>query len=98
MGDVKRAVKRGWNSLGKMWNDVVEGSKQVGEKIGLGGVVHSDKTETKQRRAREAAAAANRPIPLPDEEELQRAARRRAARRTGGRASTVLSEEDRLGP
>jgi hypothetical protein len=39
-----------------------------------------------------------KPEPLvPDHETLQRVARRRAARRTGGRASTVLSE-DRLGP
>ncbi len=36
-------------------------------------------------------------IPLADEEELGRARRRRAARRSGGRASTVLSDENRLG-
>lgn len=36
-------------------------------------------------------------IPLPDEEELARIRRRRAASRGGGRSSTVLSE-DRFGP
>lgn len=36
-------------------------------------------------------------IPLPDEEALERERRRRAAKRTGGRASTVLTDEDRMG-
>lgn len=36
-------------------------------------------------------------IPLPDEEEIARARRRRNARRGGGRASTILSDSDRLG-
>jgi hypothetical protein len=36
-------------------------------------------------------------IPLPDEEELARVKRRRNARRGGGRASTVLSDDSRLG-
>ena len=36
-------------------------------------------------------------IPLPDEEELARIRRRRAAGRGGGRSSTVMSE-DRFGP
>lgn len=36
-------------------------------------------------------------IPLPDEEELARIRRRKAAGRSGGRSSTVLTEE-RFGP
>lgn len=36
-------------------------------------------------------------IPIPDEDELERVRRRRAARRTGGRNSTVLSDDDGLG-
>jgi hypothetical protein len=36
-------------------------------------------------------------VPLPDEEELDRVRRRRNARRSGGRASTVLSDDSRLG-
>ena len=36
---------------------------------------------------------------MPDEEELQRARRRKAAKRRGGRASTILTGDgDRLGP
>lgn len=45
---------------------------------------------------RQAAEIANAPaIPLPDEEELARVRRRR--NRTGGRASTVLTDDERLG-
>lgn len=36
-------------------------------------------------------------IPLPDEEELERVRRRRNAKRAGGRSSTVLTDETRLG-
>lgn len=36
-------------------------------------------------------------IPLPDEEELSKISRRRAAPR-GGRVATFLSEDERLGP
>jgi hypothetical protein len=42
-------------------------------------------------------AAAQPAIPLPDEEELARIRRRRAARRTGGRDSTILAGDDTLG-
>lgn len=42
--------------------------------------------------------AADKVIPMPDEEELTRQARRKNSGRAGGRASTVLSEDDRLGP
>ena len=59
------------------------------------------KTPRKKVRAREAAAEEERVknIPLmPDEEALQRARRRKAASRTGGRASTVLTgDDDKLG-
>lgn len=46
-------------------------------------------------KAQQPVAAAA--IPMPDEEELERVNRRRNSRRAGGRASTVLTEEDRLG-
>lgn len=36
-------------------------------------------------------------IPLPDEDELERVRRKRNARRGGGRASTILSDDNRLG-
>ena len=43
---------------------------------------------------------ANRPLLMPDQEELQRAHRRKLAKRKGGRSSTILSTsaDDRLGP
>jgi len=45
-----------------------------------------------------ASDAASKPaIPLPDEEELARIRRRRAARRTGGRDSTILTGDDSFG-
>jgi hypothetical protein len=37
-------------------------------------------------------------VPLPDEEEIKRNKRRSVAGRGGGRASTILTQEDRLGP
>ncbi len=60
------------------------------------------KTSRKKVRAREAADEAERikNIPLmPDEEALQRARRKKAAKRKGSRSSTVLTgNDDRLGP
>lgn len=59
-----------------------------------------EKQEQAADAAEQAAAdAAGKPaIPLPDEEELARIRRRRAARRTGGRDSTILAGEDTFGP
>lgn len=37
-------------------------------------------------------------MPMADEEELARVRRRQNSRRGGGRASTVLTNEDRMGP
>ncbi len=60
------------------------------------------KTPRDELRARIAADEEKRrkEIPLmPDEEELQRARRKKAAKRPGGRASTILTGDgDRLGP
>lgn len=99
MGDLKRGVKRGWNSLKKTWDDVMEGSQQMGESIGLGSVTgESDKTKRRQARAAAALDAANQPIPMADEEEIKRNKRRANASRGGGRASTILTDGDRLGP
>jgi hypothetical protein len=55
-----------------------------------------DATKAAEKAADEEAS---KPVvPLPDEEELARINRRKNSRRGGGRASTVLSSEDRLGP
>lgn len=37
-------------------------------------------------------------IPLADEEEIKRSKRRTASARSGGRASTIFTDSDRLGP
>jgi hypothetical protein len=88
MGDLKRAAKRTWSS---MW----EGSKKIAEKLGYesAGVTPPSKDTL--------AARAEPPVaPMPDDEELGRARRRRLAGSAGrtGRASTILSDDDRLGP
>lgn len=55
--------------------------------------------QAKQDAKNAADAAANRPVlPLPDEEELARQARRRNSARGGGRASTIFTQGDQLGP
>ena len=88
MGDIKRGVKRGWKSMRKAWNDVIEGSQQMGEKIGLGSVTgKSDKTKRKERAAQVAIDEANRPMPMPDEDEIERLQRRQNSVRRGSRAS-----------
>lgn len=96
MGDLKRAFKRGVRSVKKWADDALEGSKQIGENIGFASVgLMSNKT-----KRRMAAANAEPPtVPLPDEEELRRARRRRlAGQPRTGRASTILtSDEDTLG-
>lgn len=44
------------------------------------------------------SAEAGPVIPMPDEDEIRRNKRRGQAARGGGRASTILTESDRLGP
>ncbi len=53
--------------------------------------------ELAQERA-QAAADADPVLPMPDEEEIKRSRRRSASSRGGGRASTILTDGDRLGP
>lgn len=57
-------MENAWEEVEETWDDVIEGSKQIGEKIGYGDYTKSDKTEQKVRKAR-AAAAANRPRRAP---------------------------------
>ena len=75
--------------------------KTVGDKaydqlspLGAQMEAQQDAADRAEKAAQEAAN--EKPIPLPDEEELARVRRRQNSRR-GGRASTVLSESDRLG-
>lgn len=96
MGDLKRAAKRTVHSIKKVWGDAYEGSKQIAEKLGYERAGVSPKSEkTKQQLA----AMVQPVIPMPDEEELRRARRRRiASQPRAGRASTILtSDDDTLG-
>ena len=67
-------------------------------------VIDMSRGKTKRSTRNRATAAAEeeriKNIPLmPDEEALQRARRKKAASRKGGRKSTILTgNEDRLGP
>lgn len=96
--ELRSAVTRGAkavipNEVTGVWDDAMEGSKQLGEKIGFGGIVQSDHTKREQQALIDAAnATANEPVTrMPDMDELQRLRRRAAQRRQGlGRASTVL--------
>lgn len=62
--------------------------------LGTAMVKMDDQAKAAEQAVRDAGN--ERAIPLPDEEELERQRRRRSRR--GGRASTVLTEDDRLGP
>lgn len=90
MGDLKRAAKRTW---GSMW----EGSKKIAEKLGYekAGATPASKDTLEARAALEPVVT-----PMPDDEELGRARRRKLAGSSGrsGRAATILSsDDDRLG-
>lgn len=81
------------NEVTGFWDDAIEGSKQIGEKIGYGGQVQSDKTKREEQAVIDAAAATvDEPaIRMPDQDEISRIRRRAAQRRRGlSRASTVL--------
>jgi len=56
--------------------------------------------ERRQEKAAKKQAGLDRiysSVPLPDDEEIKRNERRKAAKRQGSRASTVLTERDTLG-
>jgi hypothetical protein len=82
--------------MGNIWSGAKEGSSRIAETIGFKSFVKSNKTKNKESRKQRAIAEANRPIPIPDEESLRMARRRRADASTG-RTSTILSDGDMLG-
>jgi len=51
----------------------------------------------KRQKVKKPKAEPIKPAPLSDDAQRQRAAKRKAAGRRGGRASTVLSEDSKLG-
>lgn len=60
MGEVADDIGK---AAGDLWKDVLEGSKQIGEAIGYGGVVESERTK-RQRRAAFEASRPRRPASI----------------------------------
>lgn len=84
---VKNVIKDIGHGLGDFYQDALEGSRQIGETLGYG--------TTSKKTKRRIAAAQGPVIPMPDEEEIRRARRRRyAGAQRSGRASTILSQSD----
>lgn len=74
------------------FGSLMEKSRQLGEKLGYGSVgVKSDATKNQESAAQAAMEDANRPLLMPDDEELTKLNRRRLQRRNRGRDSTILS-------
>jgi hypothetical protein len=93
MGGIHKKVKK--YSLSQNLIKGAVGDKTYDQAHFLGTSMEKQYDATKAAE-RQAAAIANEPaIPLPDEEELAR--QRRRTRRSGGRASTVLTDDEKLG-
>lgn len=92
MGKLANLGKDVLQGAGDVFESMREGSKKIGEKLGYskaGLSPKSDATKDAEFRARPLT------IPMPDEEELRRAQRRRfSGQLTSGRASTVLTQQD----
>ncbi len=91
MGRLHKTTKK--YSLGRR----IIGEKTFDQIHPIGSSMEKQYDATKAAEQAATAAANQKAIPLPDEEELERTRRRKNARRGGGRASTVLTEDDRLG-
>lgn len=95
MGSLHKKLKK--YSPGAATERAVLGDDTFDQLHPLGTQAESAYDASKAAEAAAADAEKQAAIPLPDEEELERQRRRRNSRRGGGRASTVLSDEDRLG-
>lgn len=103
---IPKEVRKPFTAIGKaipneitgLYDDAMEGSKQIAEKLGYGSVTNEVKSNnTKRKEAAIAAdfaaaeAEASRPTLMADTEEVERRRRRNSQRRrTQGRASTIL--------
>lgn len=68
--------------MGELWDDVIEGSKQIGEAIGLGGL-SGDSKKTKRRRRNAMEAAKPRRAPNIDDASIRQQETDRLSRRRG---------------
>jgi len=78
------------------------GLKNTGKRLFNLGIGKGYKTNTERRQEAEAKEQAHldkiySSAPIPDDEAIKRNERRKAAMRAGSRASTVLTERDKLG-
>jgi hypothetical protein len=83
VGKLDRSLMKRVSGSDKTWDQLHPLEKGV-----------EDQYDARKATEKAAAEVENAPvIPLPDEEELERVNRRRGAKRGGGRASTVLTDE-----
>jgi len=80
----------------------MSGLKNTGKRLWNVGIGKGYKTNTELRQEKEAKIQAGKDqlfagAEIPDEEAIKRNERRKAAKRSGSRAKTVLTDEDRLG-
>lgn len=68
--------------MGEVWDDVIEGSKQIGEKIGLSSYSGESKS-TKRKRRRALEAAQPRRAPNIDDATVRQIENDRLSRRRG---------------
>jgi hypothetical protein len=78
------------------------GLENTGKRLFNLGIGKGYKTNTERKQEKEAKAQAHldkiySDVPIPDAEEIKRNERRKAAKRQGSRAATVLTERDTLG-
>lgn len=69
----------------------------VNASVGRGYKTNTERRQKKETKRKGALDAQFANVAMPDEEELQLVERRRAARRRGSRAATVLTSVDTLG-
>ena len=93
MGRLHKTVKK--YSPGARLERAIGGDKAFDQVHFLGTGVEKQYDATKAAERQAAEIANQKAIPLPDEEELARIRRRKG--RGGGRASTVLTDDERLG-
>lgn len=97
MGRLHKNVRK--YSLGQRAGDAIIGKDNMDSIHVMGSQVENayDAKKAAEKALKDAEDNPEPVVPLPDEEELDRVKRRRNARNSGGRASTVLSDESRLG-
>lgn len=97
MGRLHKNVRK--YSLGQKAGDAILGKDTMDDIHVMGSQVENayDTKKAAEKALKDAEENPEPVVPLPDEDEIERVRRRRNARRGGGRASTVLTDDSRLG-